>query len=199
MDEFPEFERRSLDALRQPLEDRVVHIARIQGSALFPADFILIAALNPYRGREAGQTNLMRAMQETYKQKISGPILDRIDLWVEVPHVSYETLQSARTDQDETADARMLVQTAREIQLQRFQARGIRTNGEMSTRDIEDCISLTPAVETLLSDCAKKLNLSPRSYHRLIKVARSIADLEGRPTIETTHVYEALSYRPPAE
>ena len=87
MDEFPEFERRSLDALRQPLEDRVVSISRIQGTAIFPADFILVAAMNPYRGSEDGTENLARAMQETYKGKISGPILDRIDLWIEVPHV----------------------------------------------------------------------------------------------------------------
>ena len=94
MDEFPEFDRRSLDALRQPLEDRVVSISRVSGTALFPADFILIAALNPYRGREDGTDNLARAMKETYKEKISGPILDRIDLWIEVPHVSYETLSN---------------------------------------------------------------------------------------------------------
>ena len=94
VDEFPEFDRRSIDALRQPLEDRVVSISRVQATALFPADFILIAAMNPYRGSEDGTSDFAGAMRDTYKNKISGPILDRIDLWLEVPHVDYETLAS---------------------------------------------------------------------------------------------------------
>ncbi|MEK7639193.1 MAG: YifB family Mg chelatase-like AAA ATPase, partial [Patescibacteria group bacterium] len=109
MDEFPEFERRSLDALRQPLEDRVVTISRVQGSAEFPADFILVAALNPYRGSEDGTQNLLRAMQETYKNKVSGPILDRIDLWLEVPHVDYETLTTLKCEEGETEKSRAQV------------------------------------------------------------------------------------------
>lgn len=197
MDEFPEFDRRSLDALRQPLEDRVVSISRIQGNAIFPADFILLAAMNPYRGQENGTENLARAMQETYRGKISGPILDRIDLWVEVPHVDYETLQLIRTKEPETELARTEIVAARARQTERLVNRGVRTNGEMSSRDLDVCITLSVEVETLLRQSAEKLNLSPRSYHRLIKVSRTIADLAGTEEILPMHVLEALQYRIP--
>lgn len=196
MDEFPEFERRSLDALRQPLEDRVVTISRVQGSAEFPADFILVAALNPYRGSEDGTTNLARAMQETYKHKVSGPILDRIDLWLEVPHVSYETLTSLPTKAGETKEARERVALARERMLSR-QGSDAPTNSSLSARDIETKILLTDDVKDLLRISSAKLNLSPRSYHRLIKVARTIADLDNQETIQVAHVLEALQYRVP--
>ena len=195
MDEFPEFERRSLDDLRQPLEDRVVSISRVQGSAVFPADFILIAALNPYRGKEDGTKDLGRAMTETYKEKISGPILDRIDLWIEVPHVAYETLTNLQRTEGETKGARTQIQNARRIQLERLTGRGVSTNAEMTSRDIDFCITLSKEVSDLLRLSSAKLNLSPRSYHRLIKVSRTIADLEPSPEIEVRHVLEALQYR----
>ncbi len=195
MDEFPEFDRRSLDALRQPLEDRMVSISRIQGTALFPADFILVAAMNPYRGQEDGTTNLARAMQETYKGKISGPILDRIDLWIEVPHVDYETLTNLNRKSDETRYARDQIKKARSLQEERLRDRGVVTNAEMTSRDIDYCIKLSPEVSELLKMSSEKLNLSPRSYHRLIKVARTIADLDDQEEIETKHVLEALQYR----
>lgn len=195
VDEFPEFERRSIDALRQPLEDRVVSISRIQGTALFPADFILVAAMNPYRGTEDGSTNYASAMMETYKGKISGPILDRIDLWLPVPHVDYETLTSASKEAGETARAREQVARARERMRARLEGRGVRTNAEMSARDIEDTIVLTDEVKDLLRLSSAKLNLSPRSFHRVIKVAMTIADLDGAATIAPKHVLEALQYR----
>ena len=200
MDEFPEFERRCLDALRQPLEDRVVSISRVQGSALFPADFILLAALNPYRGREDGTTDFLGAMKQPYQHKISGPILDRIDLWVEVPHLPHETLSAERKQKEpETANARQLIEKSRQLQNKRFKTRSINTNGEMTSRDLEECVTLKPNVRDLLSQSTQKLNLSPRSYHRLIKVARTIADLENQPEITTTHVLEALQYRIPSD
>ncbi len=195
MDEFPEFERRSLDALRQPLEDRIVSISRVQGTAVFPADVILVAAMNPYRGSEDGTTDLARAMHETYKDKISGPILDRIDLWIEVPHVPYDTLAHTKRTEGETDAARSNIMAARERQAKRLQSRGIRTNSSMTGRDIDDTIPLSPDVKSLLATSAAKLNLSPRSYHRLIKVAQTIADLDDRDQIETTHIMEALQYR----
>jgi magnesium chelatase family protein len=194
-DEFPEFERRSIDALRQPLEDRVVSISRIAGNALFPADFILVAAMNPYRGTEDGTTNYAAAMMETYKGKISGPILDRIDLWLPVPHVDYETLTSAPTNQNETTEARAQVARARERMLARLGERGVRTNAEMSARDIEATITLTDDVKDLLRLSSAKLNLSPRSFHRVVKVARTIADLDHATHVEVKHVLEALQYR----
>ena len=195
MDEFPEFERRSLDALRQPLEDKVVAISRVQGTALFPADFILVAAMNPYRGSEDGSTDYAASMMESYRGKVSGPILDRIDLWLEVPHVPYETLAAKTNDHDETKNARTKILKARDQQQKRFQNRGFTTNDAMGARDIEEVIELSDDVKELLKHSSAKLNLSPRSYHRLIKVARTIADLEGKGNIETEHVLEALQYR----
>jgi magnesium chelatase family protein len=195
MDEFPEFDRRSLDALRQPLEDRVVTISRIQGTAEFPADFILVAALNPYRGSEDGTKDLARAMRETYKNKVSGPILDRIDLWLEVPHVPYDTLTTLTTKTDETTGAREQILAARERQKDRFEKTETNTNSGMSARDLEKLIPLTNEVKDLLKLSSAKLNLSPRSYHRLIKVARTIADLDASDEIGIPHVLEALQYR----
>ncbi len=199
LDEFPEFERRAIDALRQPLEDRVVSISRVHSNALFPADFILLAAMNPTRGGDEGG-DYAHQMLETYKNKISGPILDRIDLWLSVPHVDYDTLTEKRAlnpsgVRSETDETRAKIARARERQKRRFAHAGITTNGEMSARDIETCIELTESVATLLKNSAQKLGLSPRSYHRLIKVARTIADLEDKEHIEESHVLEALHFR----
>ncbi|MFT5036598.1 MAG: magnesium chelatase family protein [Candidatus Azotimanducaceae bacterium] len=195
MDEFPEFERRSLDALRQPLEDRVVAISRVQGSALFPADFILVAAMNPYRGSEDGTTDYAGSMLDTYKNKVSGPILDRIDLWLEVPHVDYETLTNIAEKEGETKLAREQIVQARTLQLSRLKNRGATTNAEMSSRDLDEVITLSQEIKDLLKTSSQKLNLSPRSYHRVIKVSRTIADLDGSEEIEPAHVFEALQYR----
>ncbi len=199
LDEFPEFERRAIDALRQPLEDRVVSISRVHSNAIFPADFILIAAMNPTRGGDE-KGDYSAQMLETYKQKISGPILDRIDLWLTVPHVDYETLTEKREQlsegtQSETENTREKITHARERQLRRLRNSGISTNGEMSARDIETYIHMTEAVHTLLKRSAEKLNLSPRSYHRLVKVARTIADLENSEELREAHVLEALNFR----
>ena len=195
MDEFPEFDRRSLDALRQPLEDRVVTISRIAGSTAFPADFILIAAMNPYRGSEDGTTDFSAAMRETYKEKISGPILDRIDLWIEVPHVPYETLTDTSVTEGETDRARTAVTNAHARQHARLRGRAASANSSMSSRDLEELVTLTEDVKDLLSTSSAKLNLSPRSYHRLIKVALTIADLDNSDELKIEHVLEALQYR----
>jgi magnesium chelatase family protein len=194
LDEFPEFERRSIDALRQPLEDRVVSISRVHSSALFPADFILIAAMNPTRGGD-DQGDYASLMLETYKHKISGPILDRIDLWLSVPHVAYGEMTSINTQEGETARAREKVLRARERQQERFKNLGIGANAEMTARVIDETIELSPSVRDLLTTSSAKLKLSPRSYHRLVKVARTIADLTDSDEITESHVLEALQYR----
>ena len=198
MDEFPEFERRSLDALRQPLEDRLVTVSRVQHTVQFPADFTLIAAMNPYRGSEDGTQNYAAAMADTYKQKVSGPILDRIDLWLEVPHVDYDTLTEKRAQHsgEETQAARTAIIAARERAQARYQSldRTIRTNSQLTAREIEQTFDLTDDVQELLKTSSQKLNLSPRSYHRLLKVAQTICDLEAATHIETKHVLEALQY-----
>ncbi|MFT5831993.1 MAG: magnesium chelatase family protein [Candidatus Paceibacteria bacterium] len=195
MDEFPEFDRRSIDALRQPLEDKVVTISRVQGTAEFPADFILVAALNPYRGSEDGTQDLAQAMRDTYKDKVSGPILDRIDLWIEVPHVPYDVLTALPSKIDETTAARTTIKQARVAQQNRYKKDSEYTNTNLSSREIEEHIVIKEDVKELLKMSSEKLNLSPRSYHRLIKVSRTIADLDDSEDIETSHVLEALQYR----
>jgi len=195
MDECPEFERRSIDALRQPLEDRVVTISRVQSTAEFPADFILLAAMNPYRGTEDGTTNYAASMADTYKNKVSGPILDRIDLWLEVPHVDYDTLtKKSESDTKETVAARATIKAVRAKTLARHDNK-LNHNSQLGARDIENTMTLTDDVQDLLKVSSQKLNLSPRSYHRLLKVSRTIADLEESEHIQLVHVLEALQYR----
>jgi len=195
MDEFPEFDRRSLDSLRQPLEDRQVTISRVKGTEKFPADFVLVAALNPYRGTEDGSSDFVSSMMDTYKNKISGPILDRIDLWLNVPHVDYETLTTVNHKKDETKIAREMILKARNIQKDRLAGTGIVVNSRMSSRDLDQLIILSKEVKEVLKVSAAKLNLSPRSLHRLIKVSRTIADLDNSQSVAPAHVYEALQYR----
>jgi magnesium chelatase family protein len=202
LDEFPEFERRVIDSLRQPLEERVVSVARAKGSVNFPASFILIAALNPCScgnfGIKGRTCTCPPVAVERYQRKISGPIIDRIDIWIEVSVVDHEKLSSVKAGGETTDEIVKRIVTARELQKGRFKnhPRSITTNSEMNARDIEHYIILGETERELLNSSAKKLDLSARAYHRIIKLARTIADLDHKEEIGTSHILEALQYRP---
>jgi magnesium chelatase family protein len=201
LDEFPLFDKRVIEALRQPLEDGVVSISRAKGTELFPANFILIAALNPCPCGNYGsdkQCVCLPGVLFQYQNKISGPVIDRIDIWVEAARVDSKKL-SDRTMRGETsAVLRKRIEKARAIQAERFKnhERSIRTNSEMSVKDIEQFVRLNKAVTDILTASVEKFNLSGRMYHRLIKVARTIADLDEKEEISQSHMLEALQYRP---
>jgi magnesium chelatase family protein len=189
-----------MEALRQPLEEKSISVSRAKGSAKFPANFILIAAMNPcpcgnfgIKGR-ACTCSVMQI--ERYKRKMSGPIMDRIDLWVEVSRVDHDQL-SEMPEKEENPGLRTKINKAREKQKIRFQENPkLVTNGDMGGKDLVSIIKLSEEVKNILNESARRLNISARSYHRLMKVARTIADLEASDEIERDHILEALSYRP---
>ena len=199
LDEFPEFHRDVVNALREPLEDRVVSVSRARGSAIFPANFMLIAALNPcpcgFWGSE--RCHCMPHVVEKYRRKISGPIADRIDIWVSVGEMPPEALSIQHTRaQGETSAARERIQHARTIQGTRFKNnRTLTTNADMKAKDIESFALLSESAEHTLVEAAKRMKLSARGFHRTIKLARTIADLSDAEKIEIPHMLEALQYR----
>ena len=197
LDEFPEFDKKVLESLRQPLEDNVVTISRAKGTIQFPANFILVAAMNPcpcgFYGTEHGTCICSAHDIARYKKKISGPIVDRIDIWLPVEHIDYEQLTNVAPHNTESSnDIRGRVEMARRIQYARSHTM---LNSELSSRDIQSQRML-PQVVTLLNTSAEKMKLSPRAYHRVIKLARTIADLEQSEDILESHILEALQYRP---
>jgi magnesium chelatase family protein len=198
LDEFPEFSSQSLEALRQPLEDKVVTISRASGTLTFPANFILIAAMNPckcgYRGDPIKQCTCTSIEVQRYQKRISGPILDRIDLLMSVAKVEHDKL-FANTKAESSEIVRARVQKARNIQLERFKGQNIFSNSEMSQKDIEKYIQVDASTKTLLTLAVQRMNLSARSYFRILKVSRTIADLDGCEKVSQDHVAEALSYR----
>lgn len=202
LDEFPEFEKRVLESLRQPLEDNVVSISRARGSAIFPSNFILIAAMNPCpcgnKGNKQRQCICKPSDLDRYSRKLSGPIMDRIDIWVTVGAVDYDKLSNTEESGEKTNTIKERVRDARAIQNKRFKngSRKINTNSEMNVKDLAIYAPLTPEIKQLLNDSAERLQLSARAYHRTIKLARTIADLDGSSDITSSHILEALQYRP---
>ena len=198
-DEFPEFHRDVINALREPLEDRVISIARSKGTAVFPANFMLIAALNPcpcgFWG--SARCRCMPHLVEKYRRKISGPVADRIDMWVSVGEMAPETLSTqTKRGSGETKRAREAVAAARERQRARFaEVPDASTNSDMGPKEIESLAALSAKAEDTLQGAARAMKLSPRGYHRTIKLARTIADLADNDTIEPSHMLEALQYR----
>jgi len=201
LDEFPEFEKRVIESLRQPLEDNIVSISRAKGSAIFPSNFILVAAMNPCPCGNAGSKQKACICKpsdlDRYKRKLSGPIMDRIDLWVSVGNVDYKKL-GEKGDGEKSEIIKNRVQNARKIQKERFlkQDRNIQTNSEMNVKDLSNIVKLSEEVRNLLDNSAEQLALSARAYHRVIKIARTIADLENSPEINSNHILEAIQYRP---
>ncbi len=198
LDEFPEFERRVIEALRQPLEDRVIAVARARGTALFPARFTLVAAMNPCPCGNYGHPEIACTCTpiglEKYRRKISGPIADRIDLWSTMGPVELGELGKRKAAGVETKVAREKILAARAQQERRFKKSG-KTNSDLSPRELDDLVPLTTSVRTTLERAGTRLALSPRAFHRVIKVARTIADLDQAPDVNDSHVLEALQYR----
>ena len=199
LDELPEFRRNVLEVLRQPLEDGVVTLSRAAVSLTFPARFMLAAAMNPcpcgYLGDPLHSCRCAEVDIERYRSRVSGPLLDRIDIHLEVPTVPYRDLVGAGAEEP-SATVRQRVELARVRQRERFrQCSGLHANAHMSARDLRRFCQLPEAVERLLREAVARLGLSARAYHRVIKIARTIADLSGAEELSTSHVSEAIQYR----
>ena len=197
LDELPEFDREVIEALRQPLEEKMITVSRARGSVTFPAQCILIASMNPCRcgkGKDDGCTCSVRDA-ESYKRKISAPILDRIDMWIQVRKIDYEKLASEVSTAEKSSTVRERVIGARILQKNRFGKQEKYFNSEMDVRDIESFALLEKDARNMLKISAEKLSLSGRAFHRVIKVARTIADLANSRYILKQHVLEALQYR----
>jgi magnesium chelatase family protein len=199
LDELPEFSKTSLEVLRQPLEDKVIHISRVNGSYTYPADFMLLAAMNPcpcgYYGTEGGQQCVCTPHQiNRYVNKISGPLMDRIDMVVETSAVKYENLTGGKGSES-SREIRKRVERAREIQLERYKKTKYLFNSQLNGAAINKYCSLGPSAQQLMNSAFRKMNLSARGYSKILKVARTIADLDGKDIIYENHLAEALQYR----
>jgi magnesium chelatase family protein len=200
LDEIVEYPAKVLEVLRQPIEDKIVTISRAKGSLTYPANFLLVGARNPcpcgHYGDSLRACTCTPAMIQRYQSKLSGPLIDRIDIHVDVPRVDYDKLMSA-TRAEPSASIRERVEDAQNRQADRFKGLdGIYTNADMTTGHIQTFCSLKPDAQQLLELSAKKMQLSARSYHRVLKLSRTIADLAQSSTIEVNHVAEAVQYRP---
>lgn len=199
LDELPEFGMRVLEVLRQPLEDKLVTISRAQGTLTFPANFQLVGAMNPcpcgYYGDPLKPCTCSSSVVTKYQKRISGPLLDRIDIHIQVPRVEYEKLSDRRTGEP-SADVRARVETARNIQRSRFEGSELACNAEMRPAEVRKYCTLDDAGRSLMKTAMNQLQLSARAYHRVLKLARTIADLAGSTDIAPTHLAEALQYRP---
>lgn len=199
LDEFPEFPRSVLEALRQPLEDGMITVSRAQGSISFPAQFVLVAAQNPcpcgYIGSDYKECICTPTQIQKYQKRISGPLLDRIDLYIEVPRVKIEKLSSSKVAES-SAEVRKRVMSARNHQIKRFAGTKLKSNSEMKSKDIAKYCQIDDGTKKLLTLAVERLKLSARAYHRILRLARTIADLSESRFIASAHVSEALQYRP---
>ena len=198
LDELPEFRRDVLEALRQPLEDRVVTVSRASGRADFPADFMLVAAMNPcpcgYFGDDQRECTCSPLQRRRYLSKLSGPLLDRIDLHINVPRVEYKALSSDAREES-SAEIKQRVLTARSVQTERFRGSKTRVNARMTRRELQKYCLLEADASLLLENAFRNLKMSARAHDRVLKVSRTIADLSGSEKIQAVHLAEALQYR----
>jgi magnesium chelatase family protein len=199
LDELPEFGHSLLELLRQPLEDKVVTISRSQGNATFPANFMLVAAMNPcpcgYYGDTKRQCTCPPGLVARYQRRISGPFLDRVDIFIEVPRVEYEKLSDDNPG-EASAMVRERVEEARQIQAERFNGSGQSLNAEMTPTAVRRFCATDDSAQALLRAAMAKHHLSARAFHRILKMARTIADLEKSDIIKAHHLAEAIQYRP---
>ncbi|MBT7290692.1 MAG: YifB family Mg chelatase-like AAA ATPase, partial [Chloroflexi bacterium] len=199
LDELPEFGHGSLEVLRQPLEDKVVTISRALGSVSYPANFMMVGAMNPcpcgFYSDPVKACSCTPTMVARYQKRISGPLMDRVDIYVEVPRIEYEKLADIR-DGEFSEDVRVRVEKARSIQRGRFNGNGISCNSDMTPLAVRDHCNVEVDAQDLLKSAMKKMSLSARGFHRILKLARTIADLDDADEITATHVAEAIQYRP---
>ena len=199
LDELPEFGPRVLEVMRQPIEDKIVTISRAQGSLTFPAAFQLIAAMNPcpcgYYGDAIKACTCSQGAVTKYQKRISGPLLDRIDIHIHVPRVEYEKLSDARMGEPSSV-VRARVEAARQRQRARFTGSDMTCNADMRPAEVRQFCALDDSGRALMKTAMNQLQLSARAYHRVLKLARTIADLAGSEVIQTSHLAEALQYRP---
>ena len=197
LDELPEFNKANLEVLREPLEDRKVLISRVQGSYEYPCNFMLIASMNPcpcgYLGDKNIECKCTQKQIENYRNRISGPLLDRIDIHINVPNVKFENF--ADSNQQSSNDIRERVNNARKIQFNRYVKHNIYTNSQLNFNLIEKFCTLNTSSKNILKKYFVKKNLSARAYSRILKIARTIADLDEANNIQDNHILEALQYR----
>ena len=198
LDEFPEFSRQTMEVLRQPLEDGIVTISRVSGTLSYPCSITLVCAMNPcpcgYYGTGVKKCTCSPSAVSKYLNKISGPLLDRIDIHVEVPSMSYEDISSKKPGES-SEEIRKRVNKARKIQLERFKGMNITSNSHISPGDLEKFCALDDKANSLLKRAFQKFGLTPRAYGKVIRVARTIADLDGSENIQSNHIAEAVQYR----
>ncbi len=199
LDELPEFNRKTLEVMRQPLEDGIVTIARALRSTTFPSDFMLIAAANPcpcgYRSDARRHCNCTPPQIEKYMSKISGPLMDRIDIHIEVPAVPFDELSATSAQGTTSEQMRQDVQRAREMQAERFQDNVVRYNAQMSSRQVREHCKLNKSCQQMLRHSVEDMGLSARAHDKILRVARTIADVAGDTDINEMHLAEAISYR----
>jgi magnesium chelatase family protein len=202
LDEFPEFDKKVIESLREPLEEGHITVSRAKGTFLFPASCTLIASMNPcpcgYMGSKLKRCVCKPSDIDKYARKLSGPIMDRIDMWVPVLHIDYDTLSHSRIG-EESKDVRIRVAKARAFAQHRFSEAGdghLTKNKDMKAKDIDKYITLSPETLSLMKKLSTSYTLSPRAYHRVLRLARTIADLRQATHVSEADILEAFQYRP---